>query len=309
VKYWEIGNESYGPDPTGSCTPEEYAKAFPDYVRAMKARDPSIQIVINGRGSAEWDEPILRIAGKYADAFQFHIYHTPRINDHSKYEGRPHGATDAMRMADDVPARIADVQTRMEKHLDRTLPIIISEFGMGNANDRGLMTSVTSGVLVADIWRTLIESPAILGANKWCLFTGYWFSQIQGPTTAQPDAPYYNRPEHIMHEIYARCRGEARLAVDNDASQGVKAVVFQRPDSFGIILISREAVSWQSVTVDLPEEKRGTATCLLMTAGHPLLGNENDHDLVRKYEFEFERVPGQPVVLPSNSVMGIIVPR
>ena len=309
VKYWEIGNESYGPDPTGSCTAEEYARAFPAYVKAMKARDPSVKIVINGCSQNEWNEPLLRIAGEHADAFQFHIYRTPRINNYSKLEGRPHEATGGMRMADDVPGILADVQGLMKKHLGRTLPIIISEFGMGNANNREFMTSVTSPVLVADIWRTLLESPAVFGANKWCLFTGYWFSQIQGPTLAQPDAPYYNRPEHAMHVIYARCRAQTRLAVNNEVSEGAKAVVFKHPESYGVVLIGREAVSWQSVVVDLPEAKPGIATCLLMTAGHPFLGNENDHNLVGMYEFEFEYVPGQPVIVPSNSVMGLIVPR
>ena len=309
VKYWEVGNESYGPDPTGSCTAEEYAKAFPAYVRAMKARDPSIRVVMNGCGRAEWDGPLLQMAGEHADAFQFHIYHTPRIVNYSKLEGQPHNVADGMRSADSIPARIDGVTALMKQHLGRTLPIIISEFGMGNANNREFMTSVTSPVLVADMWRTLVESPAILGANKWCLFTGYWFSQIQGPTLTQPDAPYYNRPEQIMHVIYARCRGEERLSVGNDVSEGVKAVVFERPDSYGIVLISREPVSWQSVVVDLPEVKRGGATCLLMTAGHPFLGNENDHGLVKGYEFEFEYVPGEPLVLPANSVMGLIVPR
>ena len=309
VKYWEIGNESYGPDPTGSCTPEEYANAFPAYVRAMKARDPSIKIVMNGCSRTEWNEPLLRIAGEHADAFQFHIYRTPRINNYSKLEGRPHEATGGMRMADDVPGLLGDVQGLMRKHLGRTLPIIISEFGMGNAGNREFMTSVTSPVLVADIWRTLVESPAVFGANKWCLFTGYWFSQIQGPTLAQPDAPYYNRPEHAMHVIYARCRARTRLAVNNEVSEGARAVVFNRADSYGVVLISREAVSWQSVVVDLPAAKRGMATCLLMTAGHPLLGNENDHNLIGMYEFEFDYVPGRPIIVPSNSVMGLIVPR
>ena len=69
------------------------------------------------------------------------------------------------------------------------------------------------------------------------------------------------------------------MAVGNNVSEGVKAVVFKRPDSYGIVLISREPVSWQSVVVDLPQAKRGKATCLLMTAGHPFLGNENDHQL------------------------------
>ncbi len=309
VKYWEIGNESYGPDPVGSCTAEEYANAFPRYVKAMKERDPSIRIVINGTGRADWDGPLLRIAGKYADAFQFHIYRTPHLNDYSKLEGRPWAISAGMRQSDNIPGLLDNVTDLMKKHLGRTLPIIISEFGMGNARNREFMTSVTSPVLVADMWRTFVESGVVFGANKWCLFTGYWFSQIQGPTLGNPEAPYYNRPEWAMHVIYARCRSRTRLAVNNEVSEGVKAVVFQRPDSYGVVLISREAVAWQRVALDLPGAKRGRAKCLLLTAGHPFLGNENDHDLVRPYEFEFDYTPSAPVAVPSNSVMGLIVPR
>ncbi len=309
VKYWEIGNESYGPDPVGSCTPQEYAKAFPAYVTAMKARDPSIQIVMNGCSRSDWNEPLLRVAGKYADAFQFHIYLTPRVSSYSKLEGRPQSISTGMRLADGIPRLFSDVETLMNKHIGHTLPIIISEFGMGNANNREFMTSVTSPVLVADMWRRLVESPLVLGANKWCLYTGYWFSQIEGPTLRQPHAPYFNRPEQIMHAIYARCRGTTRLTVHNEVSPGAKAVVFNRPDSYGVVLISREAVGWQSVSVELPDAKRGRATCILLTAGHPFLSNENDHDLISKYEFTFEYEPGQTILVPSNSVMGLIVPR
>ncbi|MFV1968315.1 MAG: hypothetical protein ACC628_23060, partial [Pirellulaceae bacterium] len=309
VKYWEIGNESYGPDPAGSCTPEEYAAAFPAYVTAMKARDPSITIVMNGCSRSEWNEPLLRIAGKHADAFQFHIYRTPPISNYSKLEGRPHEVSRGMRLADAIPSMFDDVEILMKKYVGHTLPVIISEFGMGNARNREFMTSVASPVLVADMWRTLIESPIVFGANKWCLYNGYWFSQIQGPTLQQPDGSYYNRPEQIMHVIYARCRGETRLTVNNEVSEGVKAAVFERPDSYGVVLISREAVSWQSVGIELPRAKRGSATCLLLTAGHPFLSNENDHALIRKYEFAFDYEPGQGVLVPSNSVMGLILPR
>ena len=310
VTYWEIGNESYGPDPTGSCTAQEYAAAFPAYVEAMKARDPSVKIVMNGCGhDPQWNDTLLRVAGKHADAFQFHLYRTPRVSNYSKLEGRPRQASGAMRLADNIPGVISQVEALMKEHLGHTLPIIISEFGMGNARDREFMTSVTSPVLVADMWRTLVESPAVFGANKWCLFTGYWFSQVQGPTLQQPDAPYYNRPEQIMHVVYAQCRAKTRLAVNNEVSEGAKAVVFKRPDSYGVVLISREAVDWQSVTLEIPGAKAGEATCLLLTAGHPFLGNENDHALIRKYEFRFDYGPGESITLPSSSVMGLIVPR
>ena len=42
-----------------------------------------------------------------------------------------------------------------------------------------------------------------------------------------------------------------------------------------------------------------------MTAGHPLLGNENDHQLVKGYDFQFEYVPGEPLLLPSSFGYGV----
>ncbi|WP_168565804.1 hypothetical protein [Crateriforma spongiae] len=310
VKYWEVGNESYGPDPTGSCTADEYAKAFPKYVRAMKERDPSITVVMNGYSQPEWNATVLAQAGRYADAFQFHIYHSPRFQlAKSAMEARPDQFSPATRSADRIPALLYDVERIMQEQLGHTLPTIISEFGMGNTKDREFMTSVTSPVLVADMWRTLIESPLVVGANKWCLYNGYWFSQIVGPTTADPDAAFYGRPEHAMHCIYAWCRGESRLAVNNEQSDGVKAVVFQRPDSYGVVLISRESASWQSLQLGLPGIANRRAECLMMTAGHPLIGNEHDPTLIQPYRFDFHYAPDQPILVPANSVIGLVIPR
>ncbi|MBN2452398.1 MAG: hypothetical protein JXR77_18575 [Lentisphaeria bacterium] len=309
VKYWEIGNESYGPDPVGSCSPEEYARAFPAYVAAMKARDPGIAIVMNGGPTPEWNDTVLRLAGKHADAYQIHIYLTPRIGDYGILEGRPKHVTAGMRLANGTPGILARLDEQMRRHLGRTMPVFVTEFGMGNAKNREFMTSVTSAVLVADMWRALIESPLITGANKWCLYTGYWFSQIQGPTSERPDAPYYNRPEHVLHEIYARCRGPASLPVDHASVDGARAVVFRRPDSYGVVLISREAETWQSIHFDIPGATPGPGECLLVTAAHPFLGNENDHELVREIAFSFEYSPDETIPLPPNAVLGLVLPR
>jgi hypothetical protein len=47
----------------------------------------------------------------------------------------------------------------------------------------------------------------------------------------------------------------------------------------------------------------------MLTAGHPLAGNENDHRLVEMIEFTFEHAPNRPIIVPSNSVLGLIIPR
>jgi len=214
-----------------------------------------------------------------------------------------------MRMADSIPGALEKLEEQMQEHLGRTLPVVVTEFGMGNARNREFMTSITSTVLVADMFRTFLESPLIFGANKWCLYSGYWFSQVEGPTLTQPDRPYYIRPEQVLHEIHARCRSKTRLHVNNEDHDGVKAVVFKQERAYGVVLISREPADWQSISLHLPGAKPGRGTCILVTAGHPFIGNEADHGLVRKLEFGFDYTPREPIALPPNAVMGLIVPR
>jgi len=76
-----------------------------------------------------------------------------------------------------------------------------------------------------------------------------------------------------------------------------------------VILISRKATGWQHVDLKLPGAKAGKATCMMVTGGHPLLGNDGDHGLLREYRVEFAYVPGAAIALPANSVMGLLIDR
>lgn len=310
VTYWEIGNESWGADRVGSTAAESYARAFPNYVAAMKARDPSIQIVMNGAGhKPDWNDTLLHSAGTHADAFQIHIYRVPKVGDYDAVEGNPRRLEETMRAADTIPAGLSELEGQMLQHLGRTLPVFVTEFGMGNAKHRGVMVSLTSTVLVADMIRTFLEQPLIQGANKWTLYGGYWFSQITGPNQRHPSEPYYFRPEQVMHTIYARLRSATMLEVDNGQGRPASAVVFKRAADYGVVLISRKATGWQRVQLRLSGAQAGSATCFLVTGGHPMLGNDNDHELVRAIQFEFDYAPGAGILLPANSVMGLLIRR
>jgi len=65
VKYWLIGNESWHKQNENS-TPEIYANDVVDFSRAMKAVDPSIKIVANGR-TIQWWQKALPICVKDID--------------------------------------------------------------------------------------------------------------------------------------------------------------------------------------------------------------------------------------------------
>ncbi len=65
VKYWMIGNECWHENNENS-TPEIYARDVVDFSRAMKAVDPSIKIIANGR-KTDWWQRVLPICAKDID--------------------------------------------------------------------------------------------------------------------------------------------------------------------------------------------------------------------------------------------------
>jgi hypothetical protein len=310
----------------GSTTAELYAKAFPAYVKAMKARDPSIQVLLNGSGhQPEWNDTLLRIAGKQADGMQIHIYQTPAAcrslrpnprltlpvglrarNLRREIQANPGILGDLQPQVDGIPARLDQLKQTMEKHLGHTLPVFVTEFGMGNATDREVMTSQTSAVLVADMLRVFLSTPLIQGTNKWALYGGYWFSQVNGPSRANPKAPFYIRPERDMHEIFARCRSDLSLPSGSAADKPVAAVVFGDPTGNRAVLINRSTTEWAKVSVAAIATAR-PAEALLLSPSHPLLGNETDHGLVCLQQFRFDQQPGRTLVLPPMSILGVIL--
>ncbi len=58
VRYWEIGNELWGDWQIGHCTREEYAERYRRFYQAMKAVDPTIEVIACGQ-DAHWNEPLI----------------------------------------------------------------------------------------------------------------------------------------------------------------------------------------------------------------------------------------------------------
>lgn len=75
VRYWEIGNEVWGPWQVGHCTAEEFAKRYVRFAAAMKSVDPSIKLLCCGHTDPAWNEKVLEIAGEHMDYLTMHPYH------------------------------------------------------------------------------------------------------------------------------------------------------------------------------------------------------------------------------------------
>lgn len=84
VKYWEVGDEQWGSWAKGHTTPEDYAKRYAEFVKAMKDVDPSIKVATNvalagsapslGGESDGWTARVLRSVPEYIDMLTFTFY-------------------------------------------------------------------------------------------------------------------------------------------------------------------------------------------------------------------------------------------
>lgn len=75
IKYWMIGNESWNTCTYNGCvSAEQYARDITAFVSAMKSVDPSIKIIVNGKGIAWWKTLLESAAAASIDYFGVSCY-------------------------------------------------------------------------------------------------------------------------------------------------------------------------------------------------------------------------------------------
>jgi len=83
VKYWAIGNEMYGDWQLGHMPLSDYVRKHTQFAVAMKAMDPSVQVVAVG-AVGRWSETMLAEASNHMDLISEHFYvgHRPGLLAH-----------------------------------------------------------------------------------------------------------------------------------------------------------------------------------------------------------------------------------
>jgi alpha-N-arabinofuranosidase len=75
VKYWEIGNEIWGDWVRGHSDAATYARNYMRYQQAMRAVDPTIELIAVGDNDMSWNRTVLRAAGGAIDYLAIHHYY------------------------------------------------------------------------------------------------------------------------------------------------------------------------------------------------------------------------------------------
>ncbi len=76
VRYWQIGNENYGPWEVGHQSPAEYGTMAGEWAKTMKKMDPELKIIAVGGSdhNLDWDPIVLDAAFKHIDYLTAHRY-------------------------------------------------------------------------------------------------------------------------------------------------------------------------------------------------------------------------------------------
>ena len=77
VRYWGVGNETYGNWQHGHVDAETYARRYVEFAQAMRAVDPGLVLVGVGAQDYEapgWTDAVLEIAGERMDYLSLHHY-------------------------------------------------------------------------------------------------------------------------------------------------------------------------------------------------------------------------------------------
>ncbi len=80
VRYWQLGNEMYGPWEIGHCTAAEYGAQAREWAKTIRRLDPSVKLLAVGgaaEDTGEWAWEVAPYVAPWVDYLTFHTYWRP----------------------------------------------------------------------------------------------------------------------------------------------------------------------------------------------------------------------------------------
>jgi alpha-N-arabinofuranosidase len=328
VKYWGIGNETWGKWETGHTDADTYGTSLSLWARAMRAADPSIRIL--GVGSEEgndrkWDRTVLQKAGSDIDLLTVHMYGISTSYDGSEYEAfalTPAYLEDRLRRV----IRTVDNNSTRTGATARSSPINIAvdewnirHFFDGKQN-RKSPRNLQDAVFTAGFLNAMIRlSPRVEMANYVFLVNGNGALLVRGDQIIQT-------PLAMVFSQYAEWMTGEALAVDIQ-SPGVipqppvtgfpgkkpgpdyapkttpwldAAAALHENGGIALSLVNRHASQACTVKLGLPP---GTAAHQVWYLTHPDIYAANTVDAPGKVSPRVEEVGGNTITVPPHSVV------
>jgi alpha-N-arabinofuranosidase len=203
VRYWEIGNEIWGEWVRGHTDAATYARHLTRYVAAMRAADPSIQVIAVGDNDMAWNRTVLRLAGEGVDYLAVHHYYSQRDMDGDVHNllARPlhyerwYGEMDAV-FGELVP--------------DRRPRLAINEWGLDVPESQ--QYSILAALYAARLMNVFERRSDLIAMSAVSDLVNGWPGGIIQATAHS----LFVTPIYLVNKLYATHAGAERLAAKVD---------------------------------------------------------------------------------------------
>lgn len=136
IKYWDIGNETFGDWEIGHVDAAGYAKKYLSFYEAMKEKDPSIVFMICGGDgdstSQEWNRKIAGIIGDRMDVVCLHMYAQKEITGSHDSEAIYYATVGSVKKYEEILN--ASVET-LRTHGSPRAMAAVTEYNIGTITD------------------------------------------------------------------------------------------------------------------------------------------------------------------------------
>ncbi len=200
VRYWGIGNETWGTWEVGHTNAAAYAEALAQWAAALRQQDPSIKVLAVGSSEGAdpaWDRAVLKRAGALIDYLTIHIYGSSTDYSGAQYEAvvfTP-GYFDfcirrMLRTLDDF---------RVETGLKQPIQLALDEWNIRHYDGKRLLRkdprNMQDAVFVAGVLNVLLRhSPRVGMANHVFLVNGH------APLLVNADAVVKTTTFHVFQQ-------------------------------------------------------------------------------------------------------------
>ena len=265
VQLWEVGNEIYGDwhkyyAKWGKDGGTAYGKAVRQYVKAMKAVDPSIKVSAVWMLGGSWNQAVFKQVADVIDAVSVHNYAQNAGSENAL-------ALLAASSEADVLMKGVHKQVNELGVKGRAYEIWLSEWNSVDGNPGPQILQHVNALFVADYLGHLAGSPIQI-ANLWALYNGrdkrMGDYSIVAPK-GDPQPFNFRRPSYWGFEMLSQALTGVLLQGSTD-QEGLSGWMSKRADGkISIVFVNKNFDSDYQATLKVPGLK-GEATVEVLTA-------------------------------------------
>lgn len=222
VKYWEIGNEVWGPWQVGHCTAEQFADRYVRFAQAMKAVDPEIKLLACGDDKQDWNSILLERVAEHMDYVTLHLYHgynrfgmndrTPKEERYKAIMSYPEWTRESLRQVRELinsDSRYTHLKVAITEYNTMYYPNTIRK---GLPNEHTLEAAAANAANLNEFIRNsdLIEIGSFSDlVNGWlggCIRVGdFYADQFRGKSAGRSEnsLTVYGSPTYYVMKMYA----------------------------------------------------------------------------------------------------------